>query len=418
MQILMVNEKGWFFGGVEQLVNDLAIGLGARGHRVGLLSTEGRPDGREALSAPFTTTACVDPTASPEAWRRQVDAMLDQIEPDVVFTHRLAARALVPLAERCAVVRYVHDHDLYCPRRHKYFPVSLRVCTHPMGLHCLIHGCLVTRSGPLPGLPWFVDPFAKRRELQANRRLKHLCVGSHWMREMMITNGFHERQVSVVPPVPRGLERPPIPIGEEPVVLFVGQLIRGKGVDLLLRALTLVRCRFRAVIVGSGNHEGACMALARELGLGDRVCFVGWVPHDRLDRHYEQARVVAVPSRWPEPFGMVGLEAMWASRPVVGFEVGGIPDWLSDRESGFLVPAADWRAFGQALERLLGDRELAEAMGRQGRRVAAESFRFSDLVRTTETVLESAAAAGESKAGAGGTEGQDERERRDPENEP
>jgi glycosyltransferase involved in cell wall biosynthesis len=391
MNILMVNEKGWFFGGVEQLVNDVASGLAERGHRVALLSTEACPQGRDPLSAPFTATACLDPAVSLEAWKQRVKAVIEESEIEVAYVHRLApAAAIDAILEYRPVVRYVHDHDLYCPRRHKYFPLTTRICNRPMGTACIAHGCLLTPNGPLPGVPWLINLPQKRRDLEFNRRLPRLCVGSRWMRNMMVRNGFSEDQVEVLPPIPMGLEQDPSPFEDEPSVLFVGQVIRGKGVDLLLRALAEVRQPFQALIIGTGNHMEICVELARELKLGGQVSFLGWVSHDRIGDYFRRARVVAVPSRWPEPFGMVGLEAMWASRPVVAFAVGGIPDWLADGENGLAVAEQDYKQYGQAIEQLLADPELATRMGRHGHGLASEKFRFDAQIDRTESILQRA----------------------------
>jgi glycosyltransferase involved in cell wall biosynthesis len=388
MNILMVNEKGWFFGGVEQLVNDVATGLAERGHRIALLSTEALPQGRDPLSAPFAASSCLDPTVSLDAWKQRVKAMVEEFEIEVAYIHRLApAAAIEAILEYRPVVRYVHDHDLYCPRRHKYFPLTTRICNRPMGTACVAHGCLLTPNGPWPGIPWLINLPQKHSELQFNRRLPRLCVGSNWMRDMMVTNGFSADQVEVLPPIPMGLEQEPSSLDTEPIVLFVGQVIRGKGVDLLLRALAEVRQPFRALIVGTGNHMQACVELARKLKLGGQVSFLGWVSHDRIGDYFGRARVVAVPSRWPEPFGMVGLEAMWASRPVVAFAVGGIPDWLADGESGFAVPEQDWKLYGQAIEQLLEEPQLAARMGRHGYDMASEKFRFDTQIDRTEAML-------------------------------
>jgi len=393
MNILMVNEKGWFFGGVEQLVNDVSTGLAERGHRVTLLSTEARPQGRDELSAPFAAASCLDPEVSIDTWKRRVKSMIEEHEIDVAYIHRLSsAPAIDAILDHCPVVRYVHDHDLYCPRRHKYFPLSTRICNRPMGASCAVYGCLLTPNGPWPGVPWLINLPAKRRELQFNQRLPKLCVGSQWMCDMMVTNGFTEEQVEVLPPIPKGLEQEPSSVETDPVILFVGQVIRGKGIDLLLRALTEVRQPYRALIVGTGNHMETCVELARKLKLGGQVSFLGWVPHDRISDYFQRARLVAVPSRWPEPFGMVGLEAMWASRPVVGFAVGGIPDWLADGESGFAIAEQDWKLYGQALDQLLADPEMATRMGRQGHLLASEKFRFDIQIDRTEAMLRSAVA--------------------------
>src|SRR5213079_2930390 len=95
------------------------------------------------------------------------------------------------------------------------------------------------------------------------------------------------------------------------------------------------------------------------------------VPHHALGPLYERAAVVAVPSH-REGFGVVCAEAMAYGRPVVASAVGGLLDLVVDEETGLLVPPRDPRALREALERLLGDRELRQLLGAAGRRRAEE----------------------------------------------
>ena len=187
------------------------------------------------------------------------------------------------------------------------------------------------------------------------------------MERELIVNGLDPARVAIVPPIPAALAQSrPLPASGQPEVLFVGQVIRGKGVDLLLQAMTRVPGDWHATIVGTGNHLDTCRGLAETLGIAARVTFAGWVPHDALEPYYARAAVCVVPSRWPEPFGMVGVEAMARSRPVIGFAVGGIPDWLDDGVTGILVPEADIAALGDAIARLLADPRQAAELGQAG----------------------------------------------------
>jgi len=164
-------------------------------------------------------------------------------------------------------------------------------------------------------------------------------------------------------------------------------LIRGKGVDLLLHALARVREPWDLVLAGDGNARDRLQRLSSRLGLSDRVRFPGFLASGDLPALYRQARIVAVPSRWPEPFGMVGLEAMHRGRPVAAFSVGGTPDWCLDGETGLLAPDRDVDGLAQRIGRLLRDDGLAVRLGARARQVARDRFPFDGYVDRLESVL-------------------------------
>jgi glycosyltransferase involved in cell wall biosynthesis len=114
--------------------------------------------------------------------------------------------------------------------------------------------------------------------------------------------------------------------------------------------------------------------MARRLGVHDRVTFTGWLDAEQLARELAEASVVAIPSLWPEPFGMVGIEAFAAGRPVVASATGGVEDWLEDGRSGLCVPAGDVRALAGALSQLLADPARQREMGAAGRIAVGARF--------------------------------------------
>jgi glycosyltransferase involved in cell wall biosynthesis len=207
------------------------------------------------------------------------------------------------------------------------------------------------------------------------------------MVEELAMNGVDRSHLYLAHPVVPEHEALLQPMSTDPNVLFVGQLIRGKGVDLLLRSLALLKSPWRAKIAGDGNARQSLEELAKTLRIDDRVEFLGWFPGERARELYDQARVLAVPARWPEPFGMIGVEAMRRARPVVGFRVGGIPDWLVDNETGYLVDAQDVAAFADRLVRLLTDVDLATTMGNRGFEIAKCRFGFGAYIDRLEKIL-------------------------------
>jgi len=221
------------------------------------------------------------------------------------------------------------------------------------------------------------------------KQLDLSLVASGFMQLELLSNGFPPERTCVLPlAIPQDVTSPSVVPSGIPTVLYVGQLIHGKGVDLLLRALAQINVSFRAIIVGKGNAEASLRCLSRELGLEDRVEFAGWVENASLPGYYALSHVVAVPSRWPEPFGMVGLEAMRHAKPVVAFDVGGIPDWLTHGHTGLLVTPGNVGAFAEALERLIVDRELAVTLGAAGAIQVKKRFGFDIYIdRLLELLL-------------------------------
>jgi glycosyltransferase involved in cell wall biosynthesis len=144
---------------------------------------------------------------------------------------------------------------------------------------------------------------------------------------------------------------------------------------------------FEAIILGDGNHRPYCERLCRKLGLSDRVRFQGFVPREIMRELTLQASVLVVSSVWPEPFGLVGPEALSYGVPVVAFDAGGIREWLFDGENGFLVPWMDTDAMAEQVERLLKDKELARRLGQRGRELVNQQYDAERQIDALERVL-------------------------------
>ena len=370
MKVLHVNQTGQPVGGTEVYLLKLLEAVEARGirtvlvHEHGERPTPGRPayrvDGLAGLDRHGAAAA------------RRVGEILDAERPDVVHLHSLGASAVVDLCRaRVPTVRTVHDHNDYCPGGGKYLPALGRPCGKAFGPLCLGVGmathCTSRRPRALAA--------AYRRTAamaSATRRLPLVIAASRYVRDRLTQNGFAAEAVRVVPHFASAAPLTEAPGGEG--VLFVGRVVPQKGLDLLLQSLHRARPDARLVVAGDGPDLGRARRLAQSLGVESRVRFAGWVDEGALADLYRRADVVAVPSRWPEPFGLVGLEAMSHGKPVVAFDVGGIGEWLEDLRTGFLVPPHDCALLARRIDELLGDPDRARALGAGGRARALQEF--------------------------------------------
>ena len=168
-------------------------------------------------------------------------------------------------------------------------------------------------------------------------------------------------------------------------LLFSGRLNgphEQKGVDVLLKSLTLVVSRHEAVlnIIGAGSRLPQYQALAEELGVSQKVRFLGFVEHQDMPSQYQQADLFVLPSR-RESFGLVLAEAMACGLPVVATTTGAIPEVVEDGVTGVLVPPDDPEALASAIGSLLNDPEKMKTMGAQGKARVQRHFTW-DRVAT------------------------------------
>jgi len=155
-----------------------------------------------------------------------------------------------------------------------------------------------------------------------------------------------------------------------PRVVFLGRVVRAKGVDTLVEAAARLRTPGAdVVIVGDGPDRTRIEALARGLGVADRVHVTGFVGHERVPSILASADLLVLPSRYEE-LGTVLVEAMHAGLPVVATRVGGIPEVVADGVTGLLVASADPSALAAAIDAVLSDPALAGRMRESARRRA------------------------------------------------
>jgi len=398
MRTLFVHERFGAFGGAEANILLSAGELRRRGHTVGIL--HGPATGRAEAQWYDVFSRCfpLGPGAALEA----VQEALWAFEPDVIYIHKMPDLQVLDLllASGIPIVRMVHDHDLYCMRSYKYNLFTRQICRRAASAYC-VFGCGAflarNREGKFP-FKW-VSYLAKRKEIRMNQKCHRMIVATQYMREELIRNGFEDSRVVILAPVPQpSVTDLQSNFSDRNLLLFAGQIIRGKGVDVLLESLSKVKLPFECIILGDGSHRGYCEQLSRELGLENRVHFKGFVPQAEIKEYYREASVVLMSSVWPEPFGAIGLEGMRYGLPVVAFDAGGIKEWLIDGYNGRLVPWMDKNAFAQRIEELLLDKDHARALGQNALKLASAQFDFSNYISGLEDVLEELVQTGREKA--------------------
>ncbi len=376
MKILLLHDYGTATGGAELQILALRQNLRDRGHDARLFSSRSSLVPGSPVLSDYTcfgtNSLCfqfLSNTVNPSAYL-SLRHVLKEFQPDVVHVRMFLwqlSPLILPLLKDVPCLYQTAVYKAICPVGTKLLPDG-SPCNDPPGRACLRHGCLM--------VPQTWPVFMLQQKLwQRWRNAFNLVVAlSHAMKSILEAAGIEPIEV-VHNGVPSRPMRPSL--SDPPTVAYAGRLAPEKGVGVLLRAFARAKTlipKARLVIAGQGFEELNLRTLATELGVSDSVVWLGHLPRQEMEKHFDSAWVQVVPSLWAEPFGNVTTEAMMRGTAVIASNVGAQPEIVSDGTTGFLVPPNDVDALTKALQRLLLNPTLAEQMARAGRERALTYF--------------------------------------------
>lgn len=372
MRIGIVTDGQGFAGGLERYSWMVGRGLKERGHYVRLLYRNATGRDPHEFARAFSDTSLIE-----------VSSAVSDL--DVIFAQRVEKmEALAPFGSKPLLIAS-HDHSHTCIKTYRYLLLGDRPCHRPPGIGCVVRGCVLGRVRDAEGKSHLDlrSPFLKRDVTRRLAQRALLVACSNYVADQLKAAGVPAERVRVVHPIPQEDAEPLEPRPGDNHLVVAAQLVRGKGVDFAILALPHLPSDVTLTVVGEGPSREALERQANAVAPG-RVRFTGYVPPESVVKYYDAARVVLVPSRWPEPFGMVGIEAMRRARPVVAADHGGIPEWAPRSGGGRLFQPGSAVHLARAARELLQSDDAGElALGFTRKR-----HRHADMLDQVEALLE------------------------------
>lgn len=340
--ILTVNRR--VVGGIESYLQLVCRALLAEGHQLALVYQRDAPEERPAVvpveavdSLPVSSQGAADGERWLRDWRP--DLIYSHTLTDVNLEERLAATAPAIILAHCYIGTCISGSKT------TKFPRP-EPCARCFGLRCLLHYYPRRCGGWSPYSLGRLFGFEARR-LALLHRYRSVLVASPHMAAEYTRHGLADR-VSVIPlpiPVPEDEPTRPTWLDDTAHLLFLGRAEFLKGAHLLLDALPLVQTTLKRSLTLTIAGEGPALAdwrrrAARITNLHPAITvrFTGWANEARKRELFRDSHLIVIPSIWPEPFGMVGLEAGHHGIPAAAFDVGGISSWLRPGMNGSLAP--------------------------------------------------------------------------------
>jgi glycosyltransferase involved in cell wall biosynthesis len=392
MRILIATSYRNLVGGVEKYLQAILPCLAQRGHELALLYEYRFDPATERIDPPDLDIPCCGiEEAGTEAGLRFVRDW----KPDVVYSQGLESAELQSaLLDGYPTVLYAHNYVGTCASGDKChaFPTP-RPCARQFGPMCLVLYFPRRCGGLHPGTMWKMY----QRSAERNAHLQEyaaVLVGSAHMGSEFQRHGVNPERIHLAAP-PNPLEgaqfHSPAKTGSKSNLLFVGRLTKLKGVHQLLQAIPLAEKKLgkelTVTVAGNGPEQERLQDFASRNRLTAE--FTGWVGTAQKTDLMQQADLLVVPSLWPEPFGLVGIEAGTYGLPTAAYNVGGISDWLISGYSGELAPGDPPTAEGlaDAITRALSDPSHYADLCRGTREVAGR-FTLAGHLSKLETILE------------------------------
>lgn len=403
MRILMLTQ---FYpptiGGEERHVRNLSIELVARGHDVTLTTLwhQGMKEYEvdqgvrihrvratvQRLSMLFSEQSrqYAPPFPDPEALLA-LQRILQRERPEIVHAHNWMVYSFLPLKywSKARLIVTLHDHSLVCVQKRLTYQKAH--CSGPTLVKCI--DCASEFYGPVKGIPSIL---AHRMWGQVERQ----CVDMFLPVSQAVADGTQLTRshvpYRVIPNfVPDNIstlcdESDPrllqLPQGD--FLLFVGDITRDKGVDVLLEAYGQLDHDIPLVLIGRLGHD-----VTRHFPPNVKV-LQSW-PHTAVMAAWRRCTLALVPSIWSDPCPTVVMEAMSTGRPVIASRIGGLVDIVADGETGLLVTPGNVEELCTAMRRLLDDQDERCQMGNAAKKRVME-FQAKTVVSRIEQAYQDA----------------------------
>lgn len=345
------------------------------------------PGGYQRLSGAWSSDAKpYHPPAPDPVVAREIKRIINIERPDIVHAHNWIVYSYLAVKSKSSppVLWMQHDYSLACPKKTTLYFKGDGVCPGPSLRQCI--PCSVPQYGIGKGSAITLGLFASNAILA--RRIDRIVANSTPVAHLSQEAVHPVHDVQVVPSFVTGYQmmaakRPERPdwLPPEGYILFVGSLGVHKGIFELLKAYDrLTGTVPPLVVLGTPKSE-----MPKSWPKGSVVRLN--VPHADVMSAWEHCCFGVIPSIWPEPFGLVALEAGVMSKAVVASDVGGLADIVTDDLNGLLVPPRNIPILTQAMQRLIDDETLRDRLGRAGRDHAV-GFTISRMTDRLDAICE------------------------------
>lgn len=385
MKVLLVNKFHYLKGGSEKYYFELGELLKSHGHEVAYFSMEDEKNISTGDKEYFVEKLDLNTGSKLKAFdviyskknKKKMEEALDDFKPDIVhlnnFQRQLSASIINPIKKRNIPIIYTaHDVQAICPAI-SMLDNNQEICEKCMGgkySNCFKNKC--NKGSTLKSLLGAIEGKYYRNNKIYTDKIDAIITPSKFYAEKFVQDGVRNEKIY---PMHNYINTSEYDISRQNAgyALYVGRLSREKGILNLISAFENIKGG-KLYIAGNGPEKENIERFIKDKSLNDRIQLLGFLNKDEVKDRIRKATMIIIPSIWYENCPYSALETIAIGKPIVGANIGGIPELIIDEKTGLLYQYDDVSELTMKIEELFYDNDKAEEFGNNAKKFAKEKF--------------------------------------------
>lgn len=389
MKVLMVNKFHYLKGGSEKYYFELADILKENGHEVAFFSMDNEKNISTGEKEYFvekidlntgSKLKAMEVIYSKKNYKKMLQA-IDDFKPDIVhlnnFQRQLSASVVKAAKKRNIPIVYTaHDLQAICPAI-SMLDANNNVCTECMQgkyKNCFKKKCV--KNSKLKSLLGSIEGKYYRRNKIYTNIINKIITPSFFYKDMLVKDGIPEDRVVGIHNFIK-IEDYNIKTEDDGYALYLGRLSKEKGIIKLIEAISIaveINDKIKLYIAGAGPEEEKIKEIIKDKKLENNVTMLGFLNQKEVKDYIRKASFLIIPSIWYENCPYSVLETQAIGKPIIGSNLGGIPELVKDNENGIIYQYDDVNELAYKIEELFKDKKLREKYSKNAKEYANKEY--------------------------------------------
>lgn len=385
MKVLLVNKFHWYKGGSEKYYFEIAKLLKENGHEVAFFSMKDEKNITTGDKEYFvdkidlntgSKLKALDVIYSKDNYKKMKEA-LEEFKPDIVhlnnFQRQLSASIVKAIKEKnIPIVFTAHDVQAVCPAI-TMMDNDKCICEKCKGgkyLNCIKKKC--NKGSTLKSIIGALEGYYYRFKKIYTKKIDYIITPSEFYKTKLVEDGIPEDKIEALHNFVE-LENYNLEIKDEGFALYFGRLSKEKGILNLIESIKNVKDGILH-IAGEGPEKENIEKFIKEYKLEKRVKLLGFLNADEMKEQIRKSKFVVVPSIWYENCPYSVMETLAIGKPVIGANIGGIPELVKDNRSGLIYKYDDVNDLTEKMNKLFTDKKLVEEFSKNAKEDASKLY--------------------------------------------